>query len=135
MFIANIRLSHLTRKGDLVDPYNEPKRNLYQSRKIRTSGKSWCDHQDNQEDVNNPRVLINQEIIDNQRVPPKVPIILARPVLDVAFQITTSLTSSIMKPPSGGDFYKNGTCYKLSILMVNLMVSPMKILNSILRTS
>lgn len=59
------------------------------------------DHQDNPEDVNNPRVPNNPENVDNQGVPPHVPIIPSIPVRDVAVPLIDNLSSSIRNPPRG----------------------------------
>ena len=93
------------------------------------------DHQDNPEDVNNPRVPNNPENVDNQGVPPHVPIIQARLVRDVAVPLTANLASSIRKPLPGGKVELKRIWCKFSILMGNLLVSPVKILNPILGTS
>lgn len=58
------------------------------------------DHQDNPEDVNEPRVPNNLDV-DNQGIPHNVPIILGRLVRDVVVPLTTNLALSIRKPLLG----------------------------------
>ena len=49
------------------------------------------DHQDNSEDMNNPRVSNNPENIDNQGVTPHVPITPVRLVWDVSVTLSANL--------------------------------------------
>lgn len=54
--------------------------------------------------MNNPRNPNNPKNVDEQRIPPHVPIIPTRPVRDVAIPLTANLASSIRKHPPGGRF-------------------------------
>ena len=92
----------------MVDPYNEPERVLHQHRKMNQGrgdlglgrlGNCGNDHQENPKDVNNPRVSKNPENVDNQGIPPHVPVILTRSMRDVAVSVNANLASIIRKLP------------------------------------
>uniref|UniRef100_M1DCR7 Uncharacterized protein n=1 Tax=Solanum tuberosum TaxID=4113 RepID=M1DCR7_SOLTU len=98
--------SSLARKGDLVEPYNEPERILRQRRKMNQGrqgelglGLPGDIDDDNEDNLNNPKNVNNQRNPNNQGVPPVTP---ARPVRDVAVPLPANLASSIRKPPPEG---------------------------------
>uniref|UniRef100_M0ZKE4 Uncharacterized protein n=1 Tax=Solanum tuberosum TaxID=4113 RepID=M0ZKE4_SOLTU len=93
--IEGTLISSLARKGELVEPDNEPESALRRCRKMANLGRKGelglGLHENNEGN--------NQENLNNQEVPLIIP---ARPVRDVAVPLTTNMASRIRKPPPGG---------------------------------